>query len=79
MTDKEIKKAVTEQIINMFDNNILNEYGTESFTGWLEDGDVFINNGMSEEDTEKAMEYARKVEGALDVINQVLDVTYQFD
>jgi hypothetical protein len=76
MTNKEIKQAVAGQIINMLDNNILREYGTEQFTGWLEDGEVFFNNGMSEADIEKAMEYARKVEDALDVINNVLGVEF---
>ena len=38
------KKAVTGQIINMLVNNILNEYGNESFEGWCENGDVFENS-----------------------------------
>ena len=79
MTDNEIRKAVTEQLIGMLENNILHECGTESFKGWLEDGDAFINNGMSEEDTERAMKFAEQIEDAVDTINQVLDVTYQRD
>lgn len=79
MTDNEIRKAVTEQLIGMLENNILHECGTESFKGWLEDGDAFINAGMSEEDTERAMKFAEQIEDAVDTINQVLDVTYQRD
>ena len=72
MTNKEIKKAVAEQIINMIDNNILHDNGTEMFEGWLEDGEVFALNGMSEEDIETAMGYAHEVSAALDTINQIL-------
>lgn len=77
METKEIKKAVVRQIIAMLDNNILNEYGVEMFEGWLEDGDVFFNQGLDERDIEEAMFYARKVSGALDEINNILgDFTY---
>lgn len=72
MSDNEIKKKVVEQIIAMLDNNILNEWGIEHFIGWLEDGIVFLNMGMSVEDTEKAMEYARKVADHLDAISEIL-------
>ena len=41
MENSKVKKAVTEQIINMLTNNILNDYGTESFEGWCENGAVF--------------------------------------
>lgn len=37
------KQAVTEQIITMMGNNILNKYGNETFEGWCEDGAVFEN------------------------------------
>lgn len=38
---KETKQKVTEQIINMLTNNILEEQGGETFEGWCEDGEVF--------------------------------------
>ena len=38
-----VKQAITEQIISMLNNNILNEYGNETFEGWCEDGAVFEN------------------------------------
>lgn len=77
MKTKEIKKALVGQIIAMLDNNILNENGVEMFEGWLEDGDVFFNQGWDEKDIEEAMFYARKVSGALDEINNILgDFTY---
>lgn len=38
---KETKQKVTEQIINMLTNNILEEQGGEPFVGWCEDGEVF--------------------------------------
>lgn len=37
------KQAVTEQIMAMLNNNILNKYGNESFEGWCEEGAVFEN------------------------------------
>lgn len=68
MTQKEIIKAVTEQIINMLENDIINEYGTESFIGWLENGEVFYNNGMNEKDVLKAMNLANKIADNIDNI-----------
>ena len=72
MTDEEIKKAVAEQLVGMIDNNIVRECGVESFRGWLEDGEVFFNNGMTEEEIERAMAYADELETAVDKINHVL-------
>jgi len=77
MTDNEIRKAVTEQLIGMLDNNILHECGTEMFLGWLEDGEVFFNLGWAEPDIQRALEFARQIADAVDTINQVLDVTYE--
>lgn len=34
-------RAVTEQVINMLTNNIIEDNGTESFEEWCEDGAVF--------------------------------------
>lgn len=77
MKTTEIKKELVRQIIAMLDNNILNENGVEMFEGWLEDGDVFFNQGWSEADIKEAMFYARRVSAALDVINYTLgDFTY---
>lgn len=61
MTNKEIIKAVCNQIINMLENDVVNEYGVEGFVGWLEDGEVYRLNGMDEEDVEKAMELSRNI------------------
>lgn len=41
----ETKQKVTEQIINMLTNNILEEQGRETFEGWCEDGEVFDWDG----------------------------------
>lgn len=41
----ETKQKVTEQIINMLTNNILEEQGREPFVGWCEDGEVFDWDG----------------------------------
>ena len=37
------KKAISGQIVNMLVNNLINEYGNETFEGWCEDGAVFEN------------------------------------
>jgi len=62
MTDTEIKIAVAEQIINMLENDIINKNGGESFLGWLGDGEVFRINGMSEEDTLRAVNLAKSID-----------------
>lgn len=62
MTDTEIKIAVAQQIINMLENDIINENGGESFLGWLGDGEVFRINGMSEEDTLRAVNLAKSID-----------------
>jgi len=38
---KETKQKVAEQIINMLQNNVMLDCGTEPFVGWCEDGEVF--------------------------------------
>ena len=37
-------REVTNQLVNMLTNNILEDNGTESFEGWCENGEVF--NGI---------------------------------
>lgn len=61
MTNKEIRNAVTQQIINMLENDILNENGGESFVGWLEDGEVFRLNGMTEYEVAVAMSLVKSI------------------
>ena len=62
MNNTEIKIAVAQQIINMLENDIINENGGESFLGWLADGEVFRLNGMSEEDTLRAVNLAKSID-----------------
>lgn len=61
MFSREVYKDVTEQIINMLTNDIIEENGTESFLGWLENGEVFANNGLSDEEVDERMKLANKV------------------
>ena len=61
MTKQEIKNAVTQQIINMLENDILNANGGESFVGWLEEGEVFRLNGMNEYEVSVAMSLAKSI------------------
>ena len=63
---KNIVLAVAEQFANMFSNDILAENGGESFIGWLEDGEVFELNGMTEEEINECMEFAKLVTPQID-------------
>ena len=69
----ELVKAIAQQIINMLDNNVLNEYGGESFIGWLEDGEVFRLNGMVLEDVQEAMKIVEQIAPHLDMVSFILD------
>lgn len=72
MTKEEIKRKVVGQLINMLDNDIMTGYGTGSFLGWLEDGEVFRLNGHSEEEVKELMEFAGKI--AMQVDNLVWQI-----
>ena len=72
MTDEAIKSAVAEQLAGMIDNNIVRGFGVESFRGWCEDGDVFANNGMTDDEIDRAMALVDELEDAVDKINRVL-------
>ena len=74
MTDSEIRKAVASQVINMIENDVLRDCGGESLIGWCEDGEVFFNNGMSEEEIEKAMQYVREInDDATNIVFKLAD------
>lgn len=64
------KKAivlVTEQIINMLDNNILHDSGVEGFEGWCEDGSVFFDmDGVSDEEADAASALMAEVAPTVD-------------
>lgn len=63
---KNIIMAVANQIQNMMYNNITNENGLESFEGWCEDGEVFVNNDMSEEEVKECMTLVEHVAPLVD-------------
>ena len=72
MDKLEIRKLVVEQIIAMWQNNILNENGFEEFVGWLEDGDVFFNMWMSDEDINEIMEFVHRIQNQVDELTWLL-------
>ena len=72
MDIKKIKKIIAEQIGNMWENNILHENGFEGIVGWLEDGDVFINAGYTEEETEEIMAVVRRIQDRVDDLSWIL-------
>ena len=73
MTDKEIKKAVAEQLVGMIQNDVISECGTESFAGWVEGGDAFFNGGMEdEEDINKARAMVSELDDAVTSIVSML-------
>lgn len=73
MTEKEkaVVIAVTQELVNMLTNNILEDNGTEPFEGWCEDGGVFYYSdvrGLAE----AAEELMRKVAPLID------ELTYKY-
>jgi len=73
METSEIKKIVAEQICNMFENNILGENGGESFVGWLEDGDIFLNQGLPEDDIYRTFT-EEEVNEIMDFVHGIADL-----
>lgn len=78
---KEVIKNVVEQIINMLNNNVLGENGSESFVGWCEDGDVFeeihLESGTMEEHIEIMNRLADKVDDLSWAIEELMDECYK--
>ena len=74
MENSKVKKAVTEQIISMLTNNILNDNGNESFEGWCEDGDVF-RYSYPDESAEFYTECIREMKVVASIIDRL---TYDF-
>lgn len=66
MERKEIKKKVVEQLINMLYNDFVLGNGTEPFTGWLAEGEVFELNGHNEEEVKDLMDFANTIAPQVD-------------
>lgn len=75
MDKKEINKIITEQIIGMWENNILHENGYEGIVGWLEDGDALINAGYSEVEVAEIMVRIKAIQDRIDDLSWILDTT----
>ena len=56
MYSKEAKMMVAEQVSCMLENNVLREWGMESFMGWLEDGDVYYTTYHADHTEEQIKE-----------------------
>lgn len=63
MEKKDIIIAVTREIGNMMHNDILCEYGVESFETWCNNGEVFENNG---EDADACMQFVKEIAPLVD-------------
>lgn len=68
--NKKIRQAVTGQLISMLYNDIINEYGGESFEGWCADGEVFED--LTEEEIEKANALVKEITPLVD------NITYNY-
>lgn len=66
---EKIAKAVVSQFLNMIQNDVIDGNRFESFEGWLEDGNVFWLNGMSDEDIKVAMMYAKELANDIDALH----------
>lgn len=75
MDKKEINKIITEQIIGMWENNILHENGYEGIVGWLEDGDALINAGYNEAEAAEIMSKIKIIQDRIDDLSWILDTT----
>ena len=64
---KAVVIAVTQVLIAMLENNVINDNGVEGFEGWCEDGDIF-----DEDSHEKCVELMREVAPLID------ELTYKF-
>lgn len=65
--DQGVVIAVTQMLVLMLENNIIQGNGTEGFEGWCEDGDIF-----GEDSHEKCVELMRKVAPIVD------ELTYKY-
>jgi len=70
------RQAVAEQIVAMFQNNILQNNGPEQFSGWCEDGAIFYNGGyddMPNDTKEDAIYLMRQVDEHVNAITELLN------
>lgn len=77
MYSKEAKQMVAAQIMGMFENNILNQCGMESFVGWVEDGDTFYvsyEGEYTEDQIKEAIQLAMEISDNVDVLSWKLNV-----
>lgn len=65
--DQGVVIAVTQMLVLMLENNVIQGNGTEGFEGWCEDGDIF-----GEDSHEKCVELMRKVAPIVD------ELTYKY-
>ena len=76
MYSEKVKKMVAEQIIGMFENNVLGECGMESFMGWLEGGDAFYNaDAYTDEEIEQATQLAKEIAPMVDEVSWKLNTS----
>lgn len=68
LSREEMIKAITEQVINMYSNNVLQDNGAEGFEGWCADGEVFTNNGYTEEEADAMMDLVRDMAPCVDAL-----------
>lgn len=60
------KIAVTGQLINMLENDIIRGYGVEGFEGWCADGEVFELNGLDKETVKECIDLVKNVSPLVD-------------
>lgn len=65
--EKAVVIAVTQVLIGMLENNIIEDNGVEGFVGWCEDGDIF-----DEDSQDKCIELMHKVAPLID------ELTYKY-
>lgn len=67
----EVLKNVVEQVINMLTNNVIEEYGSEGFEAWCEEGEVFKDNNVSNLD--KHIKVMERLAPLVDALSNEID------
>lgn len=85
MATSEVRKVavlmVTQQLINMLENDICRQNGIEPFEGWCADGEVFLPTDENGAPVEEAMEteYVKEAMRLVKEVAPLIDkLTYKF-
>jgi hypothetical protein len=71
---KQFIKDVIGQLANMLENNFCQDYvGSEPFMGWLQDGEVWEDENLTEEEIKERLDFAKKIAPIVDNLSDVIE------